>query len=163
MGNSVRGQEELTQSLSSATSMTMVPSETWPLIGSLYSHNSISPINQRISHLLFKPSLICMESICGSEKQRCTLFLSLPYPISFLPPKSAISPQLHPPATFNLHLHRSYLSSLHPITLAAKSTSMESELFASTSQQLSRIPEVSLLSQHTLCSCLTDPVPPLIP
>lgn len=67
------------------------------------------------------------------------------------------------PPAFSLHLHRSYLSRLHPITLAAKSMNMSSELFASTSQQFSCVPEVKLLSQHTLeptsGSCLTNPRP----
>ena len=50
---------------------------------------------------------------------------------------------------FNLHLHRSYLSRLHPI-VAIKSMSMWSEFLASTSHQCSCGPEVKLLPHHTL-------------
>lgn len=140
MDNRVRGQEKLTQSLSSAMSMTMVSStKTWPLGRSLHSHTSISPVNQRISHLLFKPTPICMESICGSETEMSSLSLSLPPPnilsssnISYF--SSSAFPS---PSAFEFHLHRSYLSSLYPITLAAKSMTMGSELFASTFQQFS--------------------------
>lgn len=120
MDNSVRNQVELMWSLSSATSTTVVPSETWPLGASLHSHAPIAPVNQRISHLLFKPSPICMESICGSEKQ----MPSLPFPLSLSPTQHPFCFQhqcflmLHPlsllPSTFTF-IGLTYLASIPPL------------------------------------------------
>lgn len=41
-----------------------------PLGSFLHSHTLIIPLQQKISHLHFKPSPICMESICGSGKEK---------------------------------------------------------------------------------------------